>query len=656
MLLFSGTEGLSSEVITCRIQFETTEITLQIHALEGFVQFPRELALAYALSPYGSVDQRIDMGPHRRFVLNQALTTFDLVLIAFGILIVGAGNTVAQDDPGGPAGLVRISDHVNQSTPGIPSQACAPGRRPQASELTQPVYPLNPGDGAEGGLGLVFSGDGSARINPYSQRLTGGRLGAAPNLIGDFFGTGDDIIGLRTRMEVTPFPGDLTFASSTDLVNGLVNGTALTSAPGFDFGLVVLDNVGDFLSSGQSFGVNGSDLSPSITQLNLQSGDSSTDILAALAADSSVSALDPLSIPEIVTRIRNGVALLEPELVAQINSFSEFVQLELNTSQSTIQLDSATNTATPTFVYDVFVTLPAPSPGDFVGRVVFSDNNSPLPRDRVYFDYNYFHNATFGPADVPVNRFMPGVEKTFADGSMSVELRLPMAVTLSSTLTTDGKDVLAYEIGDLGIALKALLHQTDTTYWTAGFGLTVPTSDDFRLNMADGTPLLAIENESVRLAPYAAVLWEPNDDWFFQAFTSVEADLSGNQVRLNSDGIADGFGGQLQTIGQLQGGTLYKFDGSAGMWVVRDRRNGKKVTDIALVAEAHVTADIGSTDIVEVEQLSVGNTGSPTILNLVTGSHFYFGESTVLTVGFGVPVTRDRIFDGELRIFLNKYF
>lgn len=480
----------------------------------------------------------------------------------------------------------------------------------------------------------------------------------APNMIGDFFGSGDDFLGLGTSLRVTPtqfgLPAQFSFASSTDLENGLVNGTTVTDSFGFGLDVEVLQNVGDLVSAGQMFFIDGSSISPSISQFNLQSGASATEIQSALAANSSVSALDPLTQQAIITRIRNAVAAEEPGAVEAVDSFGEFIQFQLS-SDSQIDLQSGSNLASPVYVYDVFVSVPSPAPGDFVGRVTFSDNNSPLPRDRVYLDYNYFHNASFGPAEGPVNRFTPGIEKTFFDGTMSVEIRLPMAFTLSSSLSTAGGDVLAYEVGDLGLAVKAMIYDTDTTYWTAGLGVTVPTADDFQLSLGDGTPLVGIENQNVRLQPYAAVLWEPNDTWFAQAFSVVDVDVTGNRVLYNAEGFANGAGGQLANVGQLQGNTLYRFNGSVGAWLARDQ-NDATITDLAVSAETHLTTDLGSSDVVEVDRLRIGNGGSATVLNLVLGSHMYFGKQTVLTTGYGVPLSNDRLFDGELRVFLNKYF
>ena len=83
-----------------------------------------------------------------------------------------------------------------------------------------------------------------------------------------------------------------------------------------------------------------------------------------------------------------------------------------------------------------------------------AENNSAIPRDRIYFAYNHFHNAydsnsTIDPNDVDVdmmpipavfeerqfdqNRFTLGVEKTLFYGDLSIEARMPLVTQIDYT-------------------------------------------------------------------------------------------------------------------------------------------------------------------------------------------------------------------------------
>src|SRR5207245_4582509 len=77
--------------------------------------------------------------------------------------------------------------------------------------------------------------------------------------------------------------------------------------------------------------------------------------------------------------------------------------------------------------------IPSPTAGGVVGRVKTSEDNSPLPRDRVFFTYDYFERVPTA-ANNDVRRYTPGFEKTFFDRNASIEFRFPFASTLSSDI------------------------------------------------------------------------------------------------------------------------------------------------------------------------------------------------------------------------------
>ena len=99
-----------------------------------------------------------------------------------------------------------------------------------------------------------------------------------------------------------------------------------------------------------------------------------------------------------------------------------------------------------------------------------------------------------------------------------------------------------------------------------------------------------------------------------------------------------------------------KLDVSAGRWLRRGQTQ-RRITDLAAVLEGHLIASVNDADIVEVnDQIGIGEGDQGSVFNLTAGTHMYFGERDVLTLGYGVPVTEDRFFDGELRASWNRYF
>ena len=298
-----------------------------------------------------------------------------------------------------------------------------------------------------------------------------------------------------------------------------------------------------------------------------------------------------------------------------------------------------------------FIEVCIPTPGSSIGRVKLADNNSPLPRDRVFFDYNYFHNTSLNGIDV--HRYTPGFEKTFFDGIGSFEFRMPMAGTLDNNVVIDedtGADVtgLTGEFGDLFFGIKALLAASDRGAIAIGVGLSAPTADDVRVHLSDGTPLALVENEAIYVSPYAAFLCTPTPDSFFQGFVQFNFDASGNPVHANTVGTG------LLPVGRLNEQSSLFVDLSLGHWIFRDfsaRPHG-----LALAIEAHYSSSIQDADVITSQFFQVGDPNfNYDVLNLTVGAHALVGQ-TVFTVGWGFPVTDEQGFDGELRAFVNRYF
>lgn len=103
--------------------------------------------------------------------------------------------------------------------------------------------------------------------------------------------------------------------------------------------------------------------------------------------------------------------------------------------------------------------LALPGAGGTVGRIKMSEDNSPIPRDRLIFTYDSFGGVPYTADGVGVNRYQFGVEKTFRDGLWSAEVRLPFAGTLASTYA-QGAEMKDAELGNLRFAFKRLWVQT----------------------------------------------------------------------------------------------------------------------------------------------------------------------------------------------------
>jgi hypothetical protein len=297
------------------------------------------------------------------------------------------------------------------------------------------------------------------------------------------------------------------------------------------------------------------------------------------------------------------------------------------------------------------ILAPSPVAGGAVGRTKIADDNSPLPRDRIIFDYDYFNNVPLSVNGVDVHRFSAGFEKTFFDGQASIEVRLPFASTLNSDVNAFGTTSDHEELGDLHLTLKALLYGSPVLSIAAGLGIDLPTADDLRV-VGLGTELLRIKNEAVVLTPYVAYLLTTGD-LFFQNWIEFGFDTNGNPVSANLDGLG------LRGIGRLNDQTLCQIDAQLGYWLVRSQESSAMLRGLAPFVELHYNATLGNADSIQAGSFVVTpDQAHVDELNLSAGVIAAIGDRLQVAVGAVAPLKghNDRTFDWQVGLHVNYYF
>ena len=302
----------------------------------------------------------------------------------------------------------------------------------------------------------------------------------------------------------------------------------------------------------------------------------------------------------------------------------------------------------------VILDVPSPAGGGVVGRTKISEDNNPLPRDRIIFDYDYYNSVPLTAAGVGVQRFSPGFEKTFFDRLASVEVRVPFATTLDSDLNSGNLgSERATELGDVHITLKGLLYRSQEWNVAVGLGIDLPTASDTRVFFIDGTEVVRIKNEDVLLTPYFAYLWTPNDRLFFQNWFEFSIDPNGNPVAVNPDFT------MLRTVGRITDQTLMQIDAQIGYWFYRVEDSSRWLTALAPFFELHYNTTLNKADIVQGGAFVIGATsGHFDQLNLSTGLIAQISENFTLALGAAFPLKggTDRSFDYQLGIRANWFF
>ena len=200
-----------------------------------------------------------------------------------------------------------------------------------------------------------------------------------------------------------------------------------------------------------------------------------------------------------------------------------------------------------------------PSGGGAVRRVKIGENNSPMPRDRFIFNYNFFNDVIGDIGDV--NRYAVGFEHTFFDESSSIEVIFPMASTLDVDQIAGGMRSTDTEFGDLTLVFKHLLLEREEFLVSAGLGLTIPTGDDARVFTTSGQQIINLQHVSTHLLPFVAMLHTYESGWYWQSFVQLDIDLNGNPIS------ADMTGTNLQPVGVLQDQALLFVDVGLGYWL-----------------------------------------------------------------------------------------
>lgn len=304
-------------------------------------------------------------------------------------------------------------------------------------------------------------------------------------------------------------------------------------------------------------------------------------------------------------------------------------------------------------------------PGYGVGFIKLTENMSPLPRDRVYINYSYFANANFFPTRADVNRWVPGYEMTFLDGTTSWEIRTPFAATVAADqVLTPSSGITQYrdiEFGNMSVIFKTFLWQAETWAITGGVQTMVPTAANSNIvgtnQFGQTLQQIFVANESVHVMPFVGSVWAPNERAFSQILLQIDRDVNGNPAYVNNLQEVGISGRQLTYAGRVFYPTFMYLSFSTGYWIYKNDR--ARFTGFSPIMELHLNQAFEDFPPVVYDTWVLGqNPGVLSVTNALIGCNFEWGKRSTLTFAYCTPLSAglDRYFDGEFRALYNLRF
>ena len=297
------------------------------------------------------------------------------------------------------------------------------------------------------------------------------------------------------------------------------------------------------------------------------------------------------------------------------------------------------------------VIIVSPGDGGVVGRTKLSDDNSPLPRDRIMFGFDYFQNVPLTLDGTHVSRFSPGFEKTFLDGLTSLELRVPFAASIDNDMVV-GQSSRKTQLGNLSLTAKGLLLAGENGGVASGVQMGLPTANSTTIAFPGNQPFLKIVNQSITLAPYVAFYTTPTPRLFTQFWASTVFDTSGSRVDTDFIGI-----GTYTPAARMYSQSMMSLDGQIG-YRLYNNPNGL-LRSLTPFGELHWNSSMGVPTPINANGLTL-NYADPHFneLNTTLGANAIWSNNLLTAVGLSLPLRsgNDRTFDYQLGLRLSYFY
>lgn len=347
----------------------------------------------------------------------------------------------------------------------------------------------------------------------------------------------------------------------------------------------------------------------------------------------------------------NGQTAFDPSTSGALRSFGTENQPPINGPLL------AGNTLDAFYAFDFVTTLAVPTPGGdgLIGRSNVATTNTPLPTNRLYFDYSLMSNAVPTNRSGSLDRFTFGFERAINvifEGRLSVEARFPFAASLDNQISIEsGMGSSQVEMGNALLILKYLISSSENFAMSGGLGVSAPTGSDIAIGSLNGNQFLKFNNDSSHLKPFLAFAYVPDGRFFTSGFVEYDTPAGSNQVMLNLDGRG------LRNVGNLRDASHLLVDLAAGYWIGSPDDHGL-VRRWAPTMQLHYDRGLGDTSVVKGPSYRLLDiSDNRELLNLLVGATLDLDRNRYLSFGYVTGIGGDgSASEGEFRAMLNLPF
>ena len=307
---------------------------------------------------------------------------------------------------------------------------------------------------------------------------------------------------------------------------------------------------------------------------------------------------------------------------------------------------------------DVCLVLPT---GGGATRAKIAENTRALPDDRMFLNYNHFHNAVLTQIDTAsgtfgrlsdVNRFTLGFEKTFFSRLCSLDIRMPLVA--NNDFVGPGFVRTGSEAGNLVLNLKGLLLADRSNAVVCGMTCDLPTGGDVTAMINSGADAVTfnVRNQAVHLSPFVGLLSSCGRTMFHQFFIQCDVATNDNEVSFYDATSSP-------TALDLDEQTLLYLDYAVGSWIYQTGGRASSPMDVRGVAallELHYTSTLEDADLVQISTAGgdfdlTGLRSRFDVVNMSFGLQTNLAGGAIVRLGGVMPLTQgdNRFFDGEFQ-------